>query len=90
MCRSIAIGLPVLFAIVIDVPVPFAILIDLQVLVFANEIDVAWLRPLFVIVFNISVLFVTLIDLPVLFGTLIDVLVLFAIHCNGCTSTVCH
>jgi hypothetical protein len=37
MCRSIAIGLPVLFAIVIDVvPVPFAILIDLQVLVFAN------------------------------------------------------
>ena len=41
MCRSIAIGLPVLFAIVIDGPVPFAILIDLQVLVFANEIDVA-------------------------------------------------
>ena len=38
---SIVIGLPVLFAIVIDGPVPFAILIDLQVLVFANEIDVA-------------------------------------------------
>ena len=74
----------------IGAPVPFAILIDLQVLVFANEIDVAWLRPLFVIVFNVSVLFVTLIDMPVLFETLIDVLVLFAIHCNGCTSTVCH